>query len=344
MLAPFSIPGQLAGRLEVCSPFELLQLSCQLRKFGRLKLFREDGQTGSCAVTEAGVTRADCGHLTHREAVLTFLWWKKGWFVFDEDESTPHAERPIRIPELVMDAVRLADETERRAADIPERTARLRLVEGALPPEDALGCDVGRLFAFLIDHPDRTRAEIEATLPLAPVKIRLGLALLADAGQLVDRVAGVHRPAPATAPRNSWWQRLIGSYPGGLRVLIGHPPDASSDALYRAVRKLAETLELPPPSFGMAGDGPSFVRLRPQAGGILSLTFLPVVRKNRYLFESFMQSVQLVLLCADPGAPLEGLDWAAILPKDVGLIPVDCGDAPDTWLYTVLQGLAEATP
>jgi len=333
-------PAHIVGRIEVLSPFDSLQMFSQLSKYGILEFKRDDGLTASCAVVEGGVEDAHCGHLHGREALMTFLWWNRGWFVFESRPQLTPAYPPIRVPELLMDAVRLADEIELRNEHLPPRDKPLELCEGAEPLEDTLECDVGHVFNYLKDHPRATCEEMVRALPLAPVKVRLGVALLAESGRLRHPEAA----APCTlveAEPIEWWHRLKERFPGGLRMLIAHSPAEPRDGLFRAVAKLGESLKLPNPTFSLAAEGPSFLRLRPAVGGILSATFLPISKKNRYLFESFVQSVQLVIICGTRGNGIEAESWVSVVPKTVRVISLERSDELADEVVSILWRLAE---
>jgi CheY-like chemotaxis protein len=332
--------GQLAGHLRAFSPFEMVQLLCDMRKAGVLELRRIDGAVATCTLRDGGIAAAECGHLRGREAMLTLLWWKQGSFLFRDGETTSTDEL-LRVPEVLMQAVRLADETERRKGLVPRRDAALFLSPTAPVPEDDPGCDVGLLFEMLSTNPGLTCAELEGRLPLSPVKVRLGLALLAKAGDLIWPKASNETPAAGRTEGDTWWRALMERFPGGLRVLVVCGPSVAPDRIFAAVSKLGATLDLANPSVSFSPGGPSFVRLRPPSGGILSLTFLQMTKKHRYLFETFVRSVQVVLVCPEEGASDDIEDWTATIPSGVSRILLDRNALLEDEIAARLRALAE---
>jgi hypothetical protein len=216
----------------------------------------------------------------------------------------------------------------------------LFLSPAASLPEDDGTCDLGLLFEMLSTNPGLTCAELEHRLPLAPVKVRLGLALLAEAGGLIGPKARSETPAAGPAS-GDWWQALMERFPGGLRVLVVCGPSVAPDRIFAAVSRLGATLDLANPSVSFSPGGPSFVRLRPPSGGILSLTFLPIAKKHRYLFETFVRSVQMVLVCPENGAHHELEEWTALIPPAVDRILLDRNASLENEIAARLRTLAE---
>jgi hypothetical protein len=325
----------VAGQLELFSPFELFQISHQLRKHGRLEMTRDDGLIADCRIGEGGILEAQCGHRRDREAVLTFVWWRKGTFKFTGEPSPKPVQPPIKIPELMMDAVFMADEIEHRSQHIPLPQSPLFL-RGDTAPEDELNCRIGDVFDYIKAHAGTTIAEMDGILPLAPTQVRLSLALLAQAGYLEAApldAASNQGDVPRhlrywykintiveeenVPPMLRWWYNLVKRFPGGLRLLIAAVPDECAELVWDLVRKLAKILEVPAPNVMCSSTGPSFVRLRAPCGGMLSLTILPLTKKNRYLFESLVRSMQACFLCCDDRIAAEAQSWKSLLPPNM---------------------------
>lgn len=312
---------QIAGELRFLSPFELLPVLTDLGKSGLLRLRRSDGPEARCRISRGVVTTAETAHLTSREAVLTFLWWTEGRFEFENGEPDAEDAEKIRVPELLMNAVRLADETERRKDAIPPRERRLALADDAVLDDDQHDCGLPIVFDALRKKPGLSCSELEAVLPLAPMKVRLSVALLAANRRLRGcrvEASGVFRRTAVT-----WWQNVLLRYPGGVRVLVACCRALGREQIEDAVGIVANSLSAPNPTATYAANGPSFVRMRPTEGGILSLTFLPTGKKHRYLFETFVRSVDAALFCPTSCPCGEKHDWAEAVPTGVRVVTIE---------------------
>jgi hypothetical protein len=332
-------PLTVSGQLALFSPFEILQISHQSRKHGRLEIIRDDGLPAECRIGDGGILEARCGHRREREAVLTFVWWRKGTFKFI-GETNPGPVRkpdriPLKIPELMMEAVFMADEIEHRSQYIPLPQSPLSL-KGDKAPEDELNCRIGDVFDYIMAHPGATIAEMDETLPLAPTQVRLSLALLGQSG-LLQILSPDAAPVEGVVPRNLrywysvnriveeetvpatliWWYRLTRRFPGGIRLLVAAAPDECTELIWDLVNKLAKMMEVPAPNVMCSSTGPSFARLHAPCGGVLSLTILPLTKKNRYLFESFVRSMQACFLCCDDRAAAEAQSWKLLIPPNL---------------------------
>ena len=330
----------MSGDLRLLPPFELLPMLADLGKTGLLVLRRVDGLIARCGVVPGGITTAETGHLAGREAVLTFLWWNDGKFEFEANPALAGEGERIRVPELLMDAVRLADETERHQNAIPPKTRPLELAPEVTAGPDEFDCGLPMVFDHLRDHPGTTCAEMEERLPLAPTKIKLSLALLGLSGRLRDFRLRMHS---GTFGRIAvtWWQTLLRRFPGGIRILVASCRAGTNEQIGGAIRSLEEALKAPDPSVTFAADGPTFVRMRPRQGGLLSLTFLPRGRKHRIIFETFVGSTDAVILCSDQCACGEQGDLAWAVPLSVRRVFLQEGATLDRGLARALMSLGE---
>jgi hypothetical protein len=310
----------LSGLLAAFPVSELLEFFTEFRKRGRLDLVNWWGTAASCSVASGVVFDARCGHLRGAEAIATFAWWSEGSFSFLPTEAEPEAGTSFRVSEVLMDAVRIADELERRSALLPGPAEPLTLSGGAAAPLDDLDCGVADVFAFLSANPGATLADLEAGIALAPVKIRLSVASLVEAGLL-----GAVRPSGPAAPGavDDWWRRVQARHPGGVRVLVVCPGFGSSDELGQAVSRLGGLLGVAASSFSYATAGPSFARFRPASGGILSLTFLPLVARSKHLLRTFVRSVDLALLYLDASGRADLASWEIAFPPSVRSVFLD---------------------
>ncbi len=182
--------GCLEGDLACMTAFELLQVLQYLGKSGELLLRRKPGAEARCGITPFGLTDLECGSLREREAALAFAWWQEGSFRFEMDSSgAPAARRTARealpVQEVLLDAVRLADEIEARAGIVPERGEPLVLLR-----REALGPELGgvpsapEIVRFLGERPGATRRDLEVVLPFAPVTLGFALARLCEDGRV----------------------------------------------------------------------------------------------------------------------------------------------------------------
>ncbi len=335
-------PAQIVGELRFLPPFELLPILTDLRKVGSLRLVRSDGLTAACRVARGAIASAEAGHLTGREAIFTFLWWNQGRFAFEAGnaEAADEEGEAIHVPEIMMDAVRLADEIERRKEAIPPREQRLVLAPDAGLDRDEFDCGLPLVFEALRQQPGLSCTELERRMPLAPTKVRLAVALLAVTSKLRGfrvEYSGVFQRAAVT-----WWHRILLRYPGGIRVLVASCRTVGREQIEEAVALVATSLHASRPTSTYASDGPSFVRMRPADGGILSLTFLPTGRKHRFLFETFVRSIDAVLLCSDVCPCGERHDWGSVVPKGVRVVTMDEPSALHRELGRALRALGES--
>lgn len=312
---PGEVPGDMAGRLEVFPALEVLQILFASGKSG-LATFDVPGLAGGrCAVTPKGLVEASWGPLEGREAALAAITCRSGVFRFDAGPVATASEPPVDVTKLLMDAARLEDELERIAGHLPQPFVPLFPAPGrTLPTTDPFECGVREVFALLRLEPGLTLAELEARLPLAPLKVRLSVAWL---------VSTAHLPmteAPTAAPSGTlpFWRRVLAAHAGGLRVLVATNPNEGAAALEAALAHLAAALGVAPPPLTLTADGPTVVRLRPGAGGLLSITVLPLLRKHRQIFETLAASVDLVLLfSAGPTSYGAAAEWGAAVPSEV---------------------------
>ncbi len=333
----------LAGQLTTFSPFELLQYLLFSGKAGCLELEHADGRQASCSVAGGSIAAASCGHLDGSEAVLAFVWWRQGRFKFTPGATRAAGATYGTIEALMMEAVRLADELEGLASRVPPPGVRLSLTGRASVPRDDLGCGLDLVASALRARPGPTRAELEAGLRLCPVKVRLGLALLAAADALQTE-GSPEEASLATDPPHSLEGGSGGLGTCDVRVLVAHTAQAQRSGLLDAVQELGAALGGPRVQTELSPVGPSFVRFRPRGGGILSLTLLPISRRNRFLFETFVSSVDAALFCCGNDGGDEASAWKTVVPPGVTLSSVDAPAALCDELRGFLVRLAEARP
>lgn len=341
--APAADAADLGGRLEVFPALEVLQILFASGKSGAV-VFQVPGLDGGrCEMTPKGIVDASWGSLRGREAALAAITCRSGTFRFDASPVAARSEPPVDVTKLLMDAARLEDELERIATHLPQPFVPLFPAPGrTLPTTDPWECGVREVFALLRLEPGLTLAELEARLPLAPLKVRLSVAWLVSTAHLPM----TETPIPASSGAAPFWKRVLAGHPGGLRVVVATNPNEGSAAIEAAFAHLAAALGVAPPPFALTADGPTVVRLRPGAGGLLSLTFVPLLRKHRALFESLVSSVDIVLLfSAGPTSYGAAAEWGSAVPEDVRSLCVT--QAPDgSWplVEAISQALQVSGP
>ncbi len=302
------------GDLACLSAFELLQSMHYLRKCGTLRLETRDPsgrhRDAACVMTAEGLVDASCGSLQAREAVLTFAWWKEGQFVF---ESLPYYSVPDAIPlqEMLLDAVRLADELEVRDGTIPERTAPLKIgAQQALVDLDHIAA-VTQIVKFLSANPGATRRDLEQHLPFAPVTLGFAVARLCEEGRVQGSLAEPQQASgsdsqvveqiPQTATRTSIF-----------RLSLAFEP-ASSELASELISELRRKMNCHQSSSFFDPFGLSFLRLRPEKDTLVSITALPVTFRNRFVFESLLPSLQLAVFISDGRLSAELDEWQGLV-------------------------------
>jgi len=316
-----SAPFALAGRLEVFSLFEMLQFLESGHKAGTLTVRAADGEIAACSVANGSILSAELGHLRENEAVIAMAGWRSGRFIFtisEQADALPVSVTGQRhsITAILMETARLEDELERNARYFPGADTPLRLEEGAELDSDPYESGAPLVFSAIRSRPDVTSAELERVVPLSPLKVRLAVSALSSLG-LLETDSGLQSVVlGAITPEGEWYMRLLRRFRGGIRVIVATCPNTTPRDIQIAVGRLAQVLAAPPPSMPAGGDGPSFVRLRPSAGGIVSLTFLPLRKKHRFLFPTFARSVELTLI-SEAAPPDEVRAWIAAAPEGV---------------------------
>ncbi|HRC84535.1 MAG TPA: hypothetical protein PK413_02875, partial [Thermoanaerobaculia bacterium] len=106
-------------------------------------------------------------------------------------------------------------------------------------------------------------------------------------------------------------------------------------------RSLADGLGSPTLATAVVPFGPSFLRFRPVHGGVLSVSLLPISRKNRFLFESLLDSVDAVIVSGWSEAGSEAEDWTALIPQGLDLEILDETGDLGAELAAVLRRRAE---
>lgn len=248
---------------------------------------------------------------------MALLSVREGTFHFVADAGTAAGE--LTVGGLLMDAVRLEDERDRRAEHIPDSSARLALRSPSRPIEDSWGCGLDVVVEAL-SRQRVTRETLERDLPLAPIRIQLALAVLVERNLLGERAPSSTRIEVQRAPTNELGLALLRRFPAGLRLVVGCTPNLTSAELEPALASLAASLQATLPERSHLNlSGPSFLRLRPPHGGFVSLTFLPMMRKDRFLLKTLVPSLDAAILSLD-APPEEIAAWTAELAAAPALL------------------------
>jgi hypothetical protein len=336
----------LEGDVAKIGLVDLVQFLDASQHPGALRVVDFEGHEATLTLGANGVSAAECGHLRGFEAMLAMLGWHRGHFTFVGGASD--APAVAGVPAVVMESVRLEDELDRLIGDLPPEEAALKLrparsAEAEGGDADPLGCGLALVVDTLRAHPGVKRAELEQLAPLSPIKVRLSLCQLAHRGDLhTGKTVPPPRRRPSIAPASDWYARLSAPLGGSMRVLVATSAACDSHDLTAWVHGLAEAIDAEPTSISLGQSGPSFVRLRRRDGALLSLTFLPMCRKHRYLFHSFASSARISLFTED-AAREELEDWRAQLHGDaLGGQLID--ERSPHCLARSMRALAEARP
>lgn len=315
------VDGNLAG----LTAFELLQVLQFLGKRGSLRLRSATGHEATCEVLPRGLTQLCCGPLRGREAALAFVWWKAGSFRF-EAAAAPggaavDAGAVVAVQEILLEAVRLADEVEARGDVVPERLEPLTLLLRD-PPRRELEqiAAVPEILRTLRQSLAPTRRDLEATLPFAPITVAFALARLCEEGFIGaarrDPVSAVPSPEPG----------VDGRADGLARVLVAFAR-ARGDVVAALLAEISTRLGVPAPPGTVDLESPSFHRARLGSGRFLSITVVPVSRRNRFVFESLADSLDVVVFMADPQAGGEAREWREKASPATRIVTASAGRA-----------------
>ena len=311
--------GNFDGDLACLSAFELLQVFQYLGKEGRL-LLRSGGREASCDVFPRGLARLECGNLRGPEAGLAFVWWKEGRFHFEAraGHRPANPDELLVVQELLLEAVRLADEVEAHGDSVPDREEPLdSLSQATLPVEWEALPSAREIVRFLAAWPGATRRDFERVLPYSPVTLGLATARLCEAGLVarsVELVAGETESVALQEPEST--REESGRIVRALFAFDPHFSDEISEALVR----LQESLGAPISSAASDFSAPSFLRTRLPSGCFVSITVLPISRRNRFVLESLAPSLGLVVLVVGDRIRDEIERWRRHCPSNVQVV------------------------
>ena len=331
--------ADLQGRFGLVGLIDLLQLVELGGQDVRLEVVDPNQTIGTIRLHGGMLLEVVYGNLSGSEALLALLQHREGEFSLYRSErvgSLTGEEIFERIGPLLLESLRLEDELA-------------RFTEHRLPPEQPLSLKgfvdyaenpVGPLFGDIVtaiqDRPGITQEHLQRTMNVAPQRIQLAVAWL-NSRDYLELAIKTRPSAQFGIVSDNWLSRLVRWKQGKLRLLVACPSGVSTRAMEQEVKKLQKALSAAPYSFDPTIAGPSFVRLRPALGGVVSITFLPMSHKHRFLFQTLVQGVDLALVPDDLG-PAEKAEMLAGVPDErvVFFPPNPC----PTDLMTVLQAFA----
>lgn len=305
----WDLSGDLT-RMPLIAVLQFLELS---RHTGNLVVTSSEGRVCQCTLRVGAVIEATCRHLRGREALLTVLGWKAGRFAFSACEQSEEAEEAIAISPVIMERVRLEDELERASAGWLGEGTSLALQNPHEVPVDPLGCGADSVMAAIAARPGVTLGELERSLALAPIRIRLSLAWLSQTDRLRSADAvHKHREELGVPQPEGWYAALLRRYPGGLRVVFCAAAEQGAHEVIGATTQFAKAMDSGPAWMSLGADGVAMARVRPRQGGLLSLACFPMTRAHAEAFRTFAATADLVLFCDTASAEVQAV-WRAMV-------------------------------
>ena len=164
---------------------------------------------------------------------------------------------------------------------------------------------------WLVEAVSGTELERPANVSLPTVELiaetmRLRLEL-EDWSEWVHTDPGAPPLSDAAPSLGEWWDRVLARRRLGARIVIAHEVGARCDCALRICAAVASELGVEREWADPSPTGPTFIRLHPSGGGLLSLTCVPIVDANRFQFEAFARRAEAVIMCC-PSCP-ESDDW-----------------------------------
>ena len=310
-------PG-FAGDLASLSVFELLQSLHYLRKSGTLELTIDDArrlsESATFLLSTEGLAGARCGSLEEREAVLAALWWSRGRFRFRPGPIVAEGAT-LSLQDLLLEGVRLADEVEERDDLLPDRVTPLTLVAAELAAPVLAVRGVPEIVDHLRSSAALNRLALENLVPYAPVTIAHAVARLCEEGAVAEgRGAPEARDLVVSTPRPT---SEIGAAPTRIvRLAIAFPThDAKLGLELVTALRLQAGIDMAAHFFDPAG--PSFSRMKISADCSLSLTTLPLARRNRFVFETLLDNLRVALFVSRAESEPELQEWMSLIPPGV---------------------------
>jgi len=329
--------GQVSG----FDLFDVAQLLCLSGRTRALSL-RFVAASGALVFREGQLVHASAGEISGEEAFFEMVGWAGGSFENMDPFSPGDFPDNIEVPtmHLLMEAARRKDELAHdRIGGIAETPAEDSLEEAthgpspAQPTQDLLGDDFWEDLARVQQRVAERLYEAAAPLDPAPPPPTAPEPAPSPAEETEIPPS---EPDPAQVPQG-WWEQMRDQWGDSVQVVVAWPGDLDWKEAGAEVSRLASALGAVAPTVSLSAKGPSFVRLHPSCGGSLSLTFLSIHRKHRFLFETLIRSAQMALIPQYDSADEASL-WSALIPAGVPCVTVP-GPAGDRW--PLAEGLQE---
>ncbi len=197
--------ADLSGRLGKLAIADLFQSIAQGALTGSLWLVH---RTHTAQVEWQGgkVIDGTVGTLTGREAMLELSTWQHGRFSFEAQDAGPEikpAKNALNVSKVLLEATWLEDELDNRSSLVPQQHAGLSEGHGAelsRIDEAFRHLPFGLVLDRLKERPGITLSDLASGLALAPLKVRLMIAVLVEHGGIA--VGAPREPGTVDRPRN----------------------------------------------------------------------------------------------------------------------------------------------
>lgn len=270
---------ELKGSLSGSRVLDIIQTLPLIGHCGWLEILDSRGLKADIAFCQSRICHARCGHLLGEEALLACFFWYEGEFAFRAAkpesitcEGVGALPATFNLSSFALNAVYLADELEKRRVLVPGDHNPISL-EKSFEGEDPFGCNLQQVYEALTKTSPVTPEDLDARLSLAPLKIRLALAYLAEKG-VISRPE-VPRGSPSFGRLRRAWLEVAARFGGGVRVLVVVPDNLDKeDACSMLAEAMQKKLKTPDPWISLSPSGPCFLRFKPEPSGVLTLCLM----------------------------------------------------------------------
>ncbi|MFW6050701.1 MAG: DUF4388 domain-containing protein [Myxococcota bacterium] len=330
--------SELKGDLAQVALFDLLQVFGANRRTGKLHVQGAQG-AGDVWVRDGQIVDAAYGAVAGEKALYRILTLTEGRFVFVPDAAPPRVRIAAVTDQLLMEAVRQADEMGRLREELPPGTARVRLQGEPDTVPEAARHVLGHLDG------DATLEDLLDRVPVPDLHVLEGVRHLLEEGAL--RVLDTDGPAPRLAAdedlpvlRAAAMRLRRAGVEGPPRLVVLAPSADDAEAFVQALTPVRgfKPADTPPVDAGGGPLGPlGTLRLE---GADLELFALPTDPTLRPLWGPVLATVTAALALVDPG---DGGALAAAL--DVRLVTVPAGwDATEGATEALRTALGAVSP
>jgi hypothetical protein len=315
-----TIAPAVSGHVSGFDLFDVTQLLCLSGRSRVLRVSFGD-RLGTLVFEQGALTHASTPSAAGEDAFFEIAQWTGGNFESVEAAQAQSFPPNIHVPtmHLLMESARRKDEGG--GAPCAQKSAEpAEVPAGGAPPWDNPAHD--QLWDELATIQQEVAQELAAG---AGASVPSREAPSGPAEQVAGPAAAEPGPEGDSPAQASWWHRVTARWGEAVQVVVAWPPEAGWDQAAAEVRRLAVVAGAKPPSDVLAATGPSFVRIYPEAGGILSLVFLGISKRHRFLFETLVRSAHAALVPRECAGG-ETQHWMGALPATLAW----CAVAPDT--------------